>query len=1421
MFEHSMFNLLPAACFALLALFRILQLSKRVNITKRSRLYVLKLATIGILTVIATINMSFAASGQDATNHIFLSAAIFNVVVAIELIPLSHFEHIKSVRPSLLIFLFIFISALLDVARLRSAWLRQPNTAWTVCLSASLTVKMLVLAVESIDKRQLLRNPEENQSIEDEVQDADFAAVDQTRKFALLIAILKAFKSEIFAVVVPRLCLVGLSIAQPFVIGQTVTFLADRSASMNIGYGLIGAYSIVFISTAITTALYQHFGCRVTTMLRGGLIAAIYSHLMNLPVQSIGESSAMALIGSDTESFAETFQSTITETWADVIQLVLAIYLLARIIGAICVAPILVAIAFTCLSFQVGRMIAGKQRICFEATQTRINFTTEILGRLRDVKALGLSNMLSQDIADLRDQELKLSKSFRRVNVMKICLVNIPMFLGQFAVFTAYGIYIHIRGTGDLSVSDTVTSLSLINLLLVPLRSLLYAIPDTFSALSSLRRIQEFLVQSLRCEARLFTSHDPTKNAEEPAKQTSQKIGVAACGVELPLVELFPNRSGLRDQLPVPSISLRNVAYSWEIPSDVSVDKQKTKTRRMTFATPHFSSSLTIILGPVGCGKSTLLKAILGETAFLEGDIIIESDQIAYCAQEPWLINDTIRQNIVENSLDVCGASAEWYSVVIQACALDVDLSRTVRGDQAMVGSKGVKLSGGQKQRIALARALYSRKKLVILDDVLGGLDNITRSKVFDRVCSRSGLLRRAGCSTVMAMHCASRHFLTEADHIVILGQDGQVEHQGTFDQLQAANQFDTLGLLGEDALSVHSFSDDDSAEEILPASGADDSRSEPWRTPELDVWSFYFKSMGWPSLTLLCVFLSAEAAFGAFRYVWLTWWSSSNDASSGSHLDYWIGLYASFGILEIAGLFGATYFTWVTLAPLTSKKLHSLILATTFQAPVAFLSNTDTGILVNRFSQDVRLIDLVLPRGFISTGFHLFGSLAQAGVAVAALPYLAPVIPFVLLVLVMIQRFHLRTSSQLRILEIETKAPIYTHFMESLNGVITIRAFGWSESVLKRILELVNANQRPYYLLLSVQRWLVLTLNLVVAALVIILVGLGVALRDRVSPGLMGVALVMMTSLGQMMADLIQAWTLLETSLGAVSRVKTFSQDTPNENNGGGENRDPGNCWPSAGAVEFSNFTARHDNNAALVLRDINLTIEPGQRVGVCGRTGSGKSSLIMSLLQMVQVQSGRITIDGLDLATLDPSQVRSRVSCLNQEPFIFSGSIRKNADPFSEKSNEDIVSALRAVELWDTVLAKFGAGENVQMVTGTTDSDFDSGVLEARLDENTFSHGQRQLFSVARTLLRRSPLLLLDEPTSRLDAETHAKIQAIIREQFNSCTTIMVAHRLDSLLDFDLVVVLEAGAIVESGCPTALLADENSALSRLMQSG
>ncbi|RJE27116.1 ABC transporter transmembrane region [Aspergillus sclerotialis] len=393
--------------------------------------------------------------------------------------------------------------------------------------------------------------------------------------------------------------------------------------------------------------------------------------------------------------------------------------------------------------------------------------------------------------------------------------------------------------------------------------------------------------------------------------------------------------------------------------------------------------------------------------------------------------------------------------------------------------------------------------------------------------------------------------------------------------------------------------------------------------------------------------------------------------------------------------------------------------------------------------------------------------------------------IPFCIIAVYILQKFYLRTSRQLRFLDLESRSPLYAQFLETVEGLATIRAFGWQQLFQETNTKLLDTSQRPFYFMYCIQCWLNFVLDLLVTAIGVVVIALAVLLPHMTSPGTIGLALNNVLGFNQALAILIDSWTQLETSLGAIARLRNMEQTVKSEHQEG-EDSIPPETWPEQGAVELKNISASYGPSIP-VLREISMSILPGQKVGICGRTGSGKSSLLLSLLRLLSIDSGTITIDGYDLQTLPRELLRSRLIAIPQEPCFLSESIRINADPSGKSSDEAIINACKTTQIWDAIEKRGG--------------------LDAHMNEKPLSQGEKQLFCLARAILRSGKILILDEATSNVDAETDRLMQRIIREKFQDYTIITVAHRLDTIMDSDMVAVLDKGRLVEYAPPLDLL--------------
>jgi ATP-binding cassette, subfamily C (CFTR/MRP), member 1 len=523
-----------------------------------------------------------------------------------------------------------------------------------------------------------------------------------------------------------------------------------------------------------------------------------------------------------------------------------------------------------------------------------------------------------------------------------------------------------------------------------------------------------------------------------------------------------------------------------------------------------------------------------------------------------------------------------------------------------------------------------------------------------------------------------------------------------------------------------------------------------------------------------------------------ITFWAASVQAHGNGVNGLYLGMYLGAEILSVVSLLVTCSCNMLLMAPRSAKRLHRTILDTVMAAPLLFFTSTDLGVTVNRFSQDMSLIDMELPSAFLELAADIAVGLTQAVLMCLSAGYFAASMPFVAVLLYFVQQYYLRTSRQLRLLDLEAKSPLYSHFMETLEGLVTVRAFGWSRDFEAKNAQLLDTSQKPFYLLYCIQRWLGLVLDLTVAALTVVLMIIVVKLRFTVNPGFVALALVNVNGFNLSLTELIKSWTRVETSMGAVTRVRSFAKETASENFVS-ERADAldDQLWPRKGVIELKNLCAYYKPDS-LVLKNLSLSIQAGQKIGICGGSGSGKSSIIAALFRMLEVQTGSITIDGVDITQLSRQEVRSRINAIPQEAYFFKGSVRTNLDPLNRCEDSELEIALRYVKLWTIVEEKGG--------------------LNGPADAEMFSHGQRQLFCLARAILRPCKVVVLDEATANVDLETDELMQKIIREVFEGCTILAVAHRLDTIMDFDRIAVVKAGELIEYDTPKELMSRDSA---------
>ncbi|PYI02912.1 ABC multidrug transporter [Aspergillus sclerotiicarbonarius CBS 121057] len=1418
-FEQLFFSIIPSALFIVSSLWRTVSQARKPTVVNAPVFQLIKLGAITTYVGLELSLLILVAAGSFQVTSMFIASSALKLVSALFMITLSVLDHSRSPRPSVLLNSYLFLTLLLDAAQTRTLFLSsddKPELTYSSIFSAALALKIGILLLEAQQKSKWVswdekkHSPEETSGIFslgvffwlnnlflmgyrkvlaiedlyplDSSFDSDALHEEFSRhmdysklkgdKYGLVKVLVRTLKVPLLLPVLPRLARLAFTFSQPLFLEKLLDYLSQPQLDPDVGYGFIGASMLIYSGLAISWAFTWYFQHRMRTMTVSILVTEIYSKATKARIGSGDDTAVLTLMSTDMERIKMGIRS-LHEMWASIIQAALAGWMLYDRLGVVFVAPMGVVIAcFVGLGILIN-FTGDSQRTWMAGIQKRVGLTATVIASMKNLKISGLSSAVGDFVQKLRVEELASGARFRTILIIAALFAFIPQLISPALTFAFT--------SRTLDASRMFTSLSFLTLLTNPLAQVFQSIPDLVSGLTCLGRIQAFL----ECE-----NHHDFRQVMDEVKQNVEKSQVDT------------RTSSDSEPAVAYPIVIKNGQFGWEADKFVLRD----------ITTQVTKSSLNIVVGPVGSGKSTLCKALLGEIPFNKGSVVTSTRfaHVGFCDQTAFLSNGSIRDNIVGFS----PFNQERYDEVIEATALGIDLATLPQGDRTNIGSDGIALSGGQKQRVSLARALYLYSDLLVLDDIFSGLDVDTEEQVFRQVFGPDGLLRRRRSTVVLCTHSV-RH-LPAADHIIALG-DGTIAEQGSFDRLRTTQGYvQRLGLKGSS--NSDASSDKTASEKSMREPNPQPLHTTTTNTSSLaldthssrqvgdkTVYKHYFKSMGWLVAGCSLFFAALWGFFTNFATVWLTYWTDDNSAHPSHSHTYYAGIYASFQISALISLLIFGVLVLVFSVKRAGASLHQEALRTLIQAPLRFFTNTDNGVLTNLFSQDLNLIDTELPEATLNTLFSAFQAIGQAAVMLTSSVYLAISYPLLGAFLYLLQKFYLRTSRQLRLLDLEAKSPLYTHFHDTMKGITTLRAFGFISDHVHKNARLINSSQRPAYLLLMIQEWLNLALDLVVMVMAVALTTLAVRLHSN--SAFAGASLFSLMTFGESISGIVMYYTKLETSIGAIARLKTFNETVKPEDT---EEEDivPPEQWPQTGVVELNGVSASYGNNSEedqpnLALRDIQLSIKSGEKVAICGRTGSGKSSFIALLLKLLDPTpstANTVTIDTTPLHRIHRPTLRQRLIAVPQEAvFLPDGStIMANLDPSSISTPSECTTILTAIGLWDFVQERGG--------------------LNAPMSAGTFSAGQRQLLSLGRALLRRhlrarngtdSGILLLDEVSSSVDHETERTMQEIIRTEFKNYTVIAVSHRLDMIMDFDRVVVMDTGKIVEVGNP-ALLADQ-----------
>ncbi|KAI1287364.1 ATP-binding cassette sub-family C member 4 [Halotydeus destructor] len=1161
---------------------------------------------------------------------------------------------------------------------------------------------------------------------------------------------------------------VGVRAFQPLVIGQVVLYFTDKSISQSTAR--LCAAGIVAMSA--TFIIGQHpftvGRLRIGMRMRIGLSTLVYDKVLRLSKSALTKTAVgqiVNLLSNDVNRFDE-FCMFVGYLVLAPLQTAIVVVILWSYLGASVLAGIAILILFITCQAGMGKLFAIFRRRTAACSDKRIRLMNEIISGMRVIKMYSWEEAFAKIIGDMRRSEVR---SVRRACMMKA--VNLSLFFvgsrmmlfGCLITFVLYG--------GRLTAETVFVAMSLFNVVRMTMTNAFpSAIAQTAEAMVSLSRLQEFLL------------------LEE--KDTAESI------------EYSPETRG--------EIIASNVSAKWLAEAEDVILKD------ISFQLKP--GQLLAVIGPVGSGKSTLLLSLLGELPHCTGSKLVKGT-IAYAPQEAWCFSGSIRDNIIFGK----PYDEIKFRNVIRVSALERDLKLMSHAEYTLVGEKGVTLSGGQKARITLARSLYTNSDVYLFDDPLSAVDASVANHIFEKCI----LEHLSGKTRILVTH--QIQFIRKADLILVL-KDGATVALGNYDHLinsgidfvsilkQEDNENEnaagekkkelekSIPLRNEERKFSRSMSTTSSTgfgeEEYVHQPVIEDEVKAMGSVTGKVYWDYIRAGAGTLMFIVMILASLASQLFYHGTDLYLTSWTNHeqlrsqpndqnrlNDTLLGSIHDN-----DSQNAMIYSGLMLAIFVTtmlrattWFIMCMRASVNLHNRIFIKVMQAPMAMFDNNPVGRILNRFARDLGIIDESLPATGFDLNLTLFQSIGIAVIISMVNPWL--IIPACLIVIIAAQfrSFYIKTARDIKRYEGLTRSPIYSHVSNTVIGLTTIRASGSEKSFKEKFLGHLNDHSGTWYLYISASRTLGISMDWTCMAYIITAISVIMFYDDALPGGSAGLVLTSALGLTGMFQWGIRQSAEFEAQMTAVERILEYKDLEPEGNLAQEKPAPP--SWPKEGRIVYKNVCFTYPGSSKPVLCNLSFEIKSGEKIGVVGRTGAGKSSLLQSLFRMVEPE-GSILIDGLDTKSIVLSDLRKKISIIPQDPILFTGTVRRNIDPFDEKSDHELWTVLQQVQLKDAV------------------NDLPEK-LDAPISEGggNLSVGQRQLICLARAIIRKNRILVLDEATANVDHETDALIQQTIRHQFADCTVLTIAHRLNTIIDSDRVMVLDAGELVEMDEPFLLL--------------
>ncbi|OAD04478.1 hypothetical protein MUCCIDRAFT_140453 [Mucor lusitanicus CBS 277.49] len=1095
--------------------------------------------------------------------------------------------------------------------------------------------------------------------------------------------------------------------------------------------------------------------------------------------------------------------SDFSEWWCAFIEisteLAIGIYFLYQLLGKSCFLGLLVMVVALPLNHLNAKMYTKTQDRLMEARDKRVSLMNEVLQGIRQIKFFAWENKWEQRVMEARQVELHhLEYTYAIRQRLIIVCHRSPSLVTLISFYS----FCKLEGK-ELTAPVAFTAIVVLNELRFAINALPEVFVDLFQALISVRRIETYLNE---------------EEIEAPLSQNDAMIG------------------------------FRNATLGWSklrYTDNTEISTSSFILKDLDIEFPP--NELSLISGATGSGKTLLMLGLLGEAIILKGtahcprqavvdtvsdDFVTSKDidpkdwllsyALAYVSQTAWLQNASIRDNILFGLPYV----ESRYRETLTACALDKDLDTLEDGDQTEIGEKGITLSGGQKARVSLARAVYSRAQNVLMDDVLSAVDAHTAKHLYEK-CLLGPLMRER--TRVLITHHVK--LCVKGSGYIVHIDAGRASLVGTPNELrqtgQLASIFESEEEEEEEREEKEDVEEEKTIKEDLSAAVAKNNQNKPRALVEEEtratgmvkarLYKLYLRMVGGPFFwCVMIALITGTRGLDVAGSWWLKQWSQSYEthhkdlapqqqvvAEGQDRLNYYLGFYC---LINLAGVIvGTARFAVLYWGILDANKtLYAQLLHRMLRAPLRFFDTTPVGRILNRFSKDFETIDSNIPNHFLNFVIQWFIIISSIMTVSFVLPvFLVPML-VIAAVNIYLGTMFVCASRELKRMESVTRSPLFSHFTETIIGAATIRAFGATRHFLQDMLTYVDINTRPFYYRWLANRWVSIRFAFSGALINMLTAGIILLSIDTINASLAGFCLSFVLTFTDQMFWGMYRYTSLEMSFNAVERVVEFmemDQEAPATT----ELRPPHN-WPTRGRIDVRDLAIKYAADLDPVLKGISFSVKPQEKIGVVGRTGSGKSTLALSFFRFIEAYQGSIAIDDIDIKDLGTQDLRSKLTIIPQDPTLFSGSLRSNMDPFDQFTDQDIFTALRRVHLLPT------QEDDTSAETIVNDNVFKDLTTTVTEGGKNFSQGQRQLLCLARALLKRSRIVLMDEATASVDFETDRAIQKTIATEFADSTILCIAHRLHTVIEYDRILVLDQGQILEFDSPLALISNLDS---------